>query len=110
MSLSSLETLPALISDFIIGNSSAGVREAPVYGVPSININDRQKNRYHHESVVNVIGEEGQLLKVIQSVLNMKKIKPSFHFGERGSAMRFIAALEDEKLWQVAQQKQFVDL
>ncbi len=28
-------------SNFIIGNSSAGLREAPVYGVPTINIVNR---------------------------------------------------------------------
>ncbi|MDP3935200.1 MAG: UDP-N-acetylglucosamine 2-epimerase, partial [Candidatus Giovannonibacteria bacterium] len=32
-------------ANFIIGNSSAGIREAPFYGVPAINIGGRQSNR-----------------------------------------------------------------
>ena len=32
-------------AQFIIGNSSAGIREAPYYNVPIINIGTRQKNR-----------------------------------------------------------------
>jgi len=35
---------------FIIGNSSAGIREAPYYGVPSINIGSRQNNSMHPKS------------------------------------------------------------
>ena len=33
-------------AELIIGNSSAGIREAPVFGVPTINIGTRQNNRY----------------------------------------------------------------
>ena len=32
----------------IIGNSSSGVREAPFYGVPTIDLGNRQKNRANH--------------------------------------------------------------
>jgi UDP-N-acetylglucosamine 2-epimerase (hydrolysing) len=35
-------------ADAIVGNSSAGIREAPVYGVPTINIGSRQLNRFTH--------------------------------------------------------------
>ena len=30
---------------FIVGNSSSGIIEAPYFGVPSINLGNRQKNR-----------------------------------------------------------------
>ena len=32
----------------IVGNSSAGIREAPVYGVPVVNIGTRQMNRFNY--------------------------------------------------------------
>ena len=38
-------------SQFIIGNSSTGVREAPVFGVPAINIGSRQTGRNSCESI-----------------------------------------------------------
>src|SRR5207253_3046033 len=43
----------------LVGNSSSGVREAPVYGVPSVNIGTRQLNRYSYPSIVDVPEEVG---------------------------------------------------
>ena len=40
-------------SNFIIGNSSSGMREAPVYGVPTINLGNRQKNRNMSDTIIN---------------------------------------------------------
>ncbi len=40
-------------SEFVIGNSSAGVREAPYYGVPTINIGSRQNKRAMADSILN---------------------------------------------------------
>ena len=41
-------------SQFIIGNSSAGIREAPYYGIPIINIGTRQQNRAVHADILHV--------------------------------------------------------
>ena len=38
--------------DFVIGNSSSGILEAPFYKIPTINIGDRQKGRIRHPSVI----------------------------------------------------------
>jgi GDP/UDP-N,N'-diacetylbacillosamine 2-epimerase (hydrolysing) len=45
-------------ADFIIGNSSAGITEAPALGTPTINIGDRQKGRMMASSVINCEGTE----------------------------------------------------
>lgn len=37
----------------VIGNSSSGIVEAPSFGVPSINIGDRQKGRLQASSIIN---------------------------------------------------------
>lgn len=37
----------------VIGNSSSGLIEAPSFGIPTINIGDRQKGRIQAESIVN---------------------------------------------------------
>lgn len=39
--------------EFVIGNSSSGLIEAPSFGIPTINIGDRQKGRLQAESVLN---------------------------------------------------------
>lgn len=40
-------------SAMVIGNSSSGIIEVPSFGVPTINIGDRQKGRLQADSVVN---------------------------------------------------------
>ncbi|MCM1266538.1 MAG: UDP-N-acetylglucosamine 2-epimerase [Bacteroidales bacterium] len=37
----------------VIGNSSSGISEAPVMGVPTVNIGDRQRGRIQEASIVN---------------------------------------------------------
>jgi GDP/UDP-N,N'-diacetylbacillosamine 2-epimerase (hydrolysing) len=39
-------------ADFVIGNSSSGLIEAPCFGIPTVNIGDRQKGRTRGESVI----------------------------------------------------------
>jgi len=38
--------------EFVIGNSSSGILEAPFYKIPTINIGDRQKGRIRHPSII----------------------------------------------------------
>ncbi len=39
--------------EMVIGNSSSGLTEAPSFGVPTINIGDRQKGRIQAQSILN---------------------------------------------------------
>jgi len=59
-------------ADFMIGNSSAGVREAPYYAVPTINVGTRQHNRVSYESIINVGYESQEILNAITQ-LNVKQ-------------------------------------
>lgn len=95
---------------FIIGNSSAGVRESPVYGVYSINIEGRQSNRFKYKSIIDVDGTEESIKKAINSIKDLLPCEPSYHFGKGGSATRFINALETTGLWNIPKQKQFIDI
>ena len=40
-------------STMVIGNSSSGIMEVPAFGIPTINIGDRQKGRVQSDSVIN---------------------------------------------------------
>lgn len=92
----------------IIGNSSAGVREAPVYGMPTINIGTRQTNRFDYPSIMHVPEETA---KIVQAMRNLPSaVTPSRHFGRGNSAELFMAALREPSLWQTSPQKQFRDL
>lgn len=91
----------------ILGNSSAGIREAPVYGVPTINIGTRQLNRYEYESIINVGYNKSAILASLQNLPH--SIKPSLHFGRGESAKLFFNELTSGSLWNTPRQKQFVD-
>lgn len=76
-------------SQFIIGNSSAGIREAPYYGIPIINIGTRQQNRAIHADIINVDYSEKNILEALQNIDN-HEVKPTQNdFGKGNSAALF---------------------
>jgi len=95
-------------SQVLVGNSSSGVREAPVYGVPSINIGTRQLNRYRYPSILDVAEDESAILEALENL--PRAVPPSFHFGHGQSARQFVAALQSAAVWRTSRQKQFRDL
>ncbi|WP_019520672.1 UDP-N-acetylglucosamine 2-epimerase [Faucicola boevrei] len=96
-------------ADFIVGNSSAGVREAPFYSLPSINIGTRQNARFRGKSVIDCGYDESDILQAIAKIdtLNLEK---STHFGEGNSTELFEKFINSDELWQIPVQKVFVDL
>lgn len=96
---------------FMMGNSSAGVREAPYYALPSIDIGSRQQNRGSSESIVHVANSKADILEAIKTVLeNEYEVPKALHFGDGKSAEHFLEILQDTSLWQTAHQKQFQDM
>ena len=92
----------------IVGNSSAGIREAPVYGVPTVNIGTRQLNRFQHSSILN-IPEDAAAVAAALGSLPVASV-PSHHFGTGQSAKRFIEELRRPAFWQAPRQKRFRDI
>ena len=63
-------------SKFLIGNSSAGICEAPYLGVYSIDIGDRQSGRVYKEksdSVFHIDDRDEGLVELISKVSKLKK-------------------------------------
>ena len=87
---------------FMLGNSSAGVREAPAFGVPSINVGTRQNGRYKCEGIADVPAEREAIMAALASP---PKAKPDHHFGEGKAAQKFMEKLRDKKFWKVPVQK-----
>jgi UDP-N-acetylglucosamine 2-epimerase (hydrolysing) len=92
----------------IVGNSSSGIHEAPVYGVPTINVGSRQLNRFQYPSITNVPENEERILTAFREA--NRSSPPSFHFGHGDSAKRFVQHLLTPELWRTNRQKQFRDL
>ena len=96
-------------SHFLIGNSSAGVRESSYYGVPSINIGTRQRNRQSNQLIVDSPSLRSELLSAISKVDSIER-KPIFPFGNGNSAELFKSIIDNEKIWPISTDKIFIDL
>jgi UDP-N-acetylglucosamine 2-epimerase (hydrolysing) len=94
---------------FLIGNSSAGIHEAPIYGVPTINIGTRQKNRFRYESIFNVDFDNAAILAAVGKFKTYARFNACTYYGDGKSAQKFISVLNGS-VWEIANQKQFKDL
>lgn len=56
-------------SQMIIGNSSSGIIEAPSFGIPTINIGDRQKGRLQASSIINCEPKTEKIVRAINVAL-----------------------------------------
>ena len=97
-------------SQFIIGNSSAGIREAPYYGIPIINIGTRQQNRAVHADIVHVDYRRESILAALELIDNHIIIPTETDFGQGNSAQLFLESIENEAIWEINHQKQFKDI
>jgi len=97
-------------ADYIIGNSSVGIREAPVYAVPAINVGSRQQNRFEADLIINVAHDRKAILEAIAAVKKFPKMPPCYYFGDGHGAAAFMKALAGRELWETPKQKQFCDI
>lgn len=96
-------------ADFIIGNSSAGVREAPYYGIKTINIGTRQQNRVFSDSILNCNYLKEDIIQGINAIKRLQIVEIKSEFGEGNSAQKFIKILSGKNIWEISHQKQFND-
>lgn len=91
---------------FLIGNSSSGIFEAPYFKIPTVNIGDRQKGRYKHNSIID---SDYSVESIIDSINianddsfkeSLKQMKYEFGDGDASEkAIRFLKTLTiDEQL------------
>ncbi|MFL0802356.1 MAG: UDP-N-acetylglucosamine 2-epimerase (hydrolyzing) [Agarilytica sp.] len=98
-------------SDFIIGNSSAGIREAPYYNVPTVDVGSRQNNRVKLASIVHSQYETEGILNSIELTQNLTINDESRgYFGEGRSDQLFIELMRSAGLWKIDHQKQFQEI
>lgn len=95
---------------FIIGNSSAGIRESGIYGVPAVDIGTRQSGRYSVTNICNIqhVNENvEEILCAIENADNYRKV--IFTFGKGNSTEKFMEYVKSEQFWDIETQKHFVD-
>lgn len=98
-------------SSFIIGNSSAGIREAPFYQTPTIDIGTRQNNRSKGNYILSISHNVDEILSAITNCNQLKSDKIDISgFGDGNSNTLFLHLLNSQQIWNVDCQKQFQDL
>lgn len=97
-------------ANFIIGNSSAGVREAPYYGTPTINLGSRQYRRSISKTIYNIEFKEKKIKELMDRFIKTKiKLKKFKEFGAGNSNKKFIKIISNGFFWKTSNQKYFKD-
>ena len=96
-------------SNFIIGNSSAGIREAPYFSIPTINLGTRQLNRSNNNNIINCSENKLDILKAINLSLGLS-IDTYSEFGLGNSDKLFRQIISKKSTWNISKQKLFFDL
>ena len=95
-------------AQFIIGNSSAGIREAPYYGIPTVNVGTRQNGRSASTDIINVAYDTQAILSGIEKAFTVS-LQPTHLFGDGKSDEQFAQILSTTQFWNTSKQKVFKD-
>lgn len=98
-------------AECIVGNSSAGIRESGIYGVPAIDIGTRQNGRYDRSRLLNIqhVEEQEEAIEAALNRIQDYAVKCQ-DFGMGNSTELFLDILAKEEIWNRKIQKTFVDL
>lgn len=82
---------------FVLGNSSSGIIEAPAFGVPTINIGDRQRGRMQASSVLNCATNREAICQAIEKALSDSFVQQARHtlnpYGDGNTSEKIVAVL-----------------
>lgn len=93
----------------IVGNSSAGVREAPFLGIPSLDVGTRQNARASGPSIVSVDAQDTAAIAQFLEQYWGKTYPRDAQFGQGSAAERFVEILKCANFWDRGFQKVFQD-
>jgi len=94
---------------FIIGNSSSAIMEAPYFNIPAINIGERQINRFGVNKVINTSFNSVNIIKAIKTI-KRKKINFKPIFGKGDSSKKIINIIKTNKFKKLHIQKLYKNL
>ena len=102
-------------AEFVLGNSSSGIAEAPAFHVPTVNIGDRQRGRLQSVSIINCSSKAEDIVNAIKYAMSSehkavckKVISP---YGDGTAAKQIAAKVKDIILGgEIDLKKKFYDL
>lgn len=97
----------------VVGNSSSGIVEVPSFGIPTLNIGDRQRGRIAAESVYNCKTDKGSILKGLEIIMSLefKEKATGIHnpYDKEGTAQSIFDVISTYPL-ELLNQKHFYDI
>jgi UDP-N-acetylglucosamine 2-epimerase (hydrolysing) len=96
-------------AELLVGNSSSGVREAPVFGTPSIDLGSRQQGRAASGSIQHCPAERDAILAAIAEARRRGRTTPDLTFGAGSTTSEIVQVLEGDELWKLPLEKVFQD-
>jgi len=94
----------------VLGNSSMGIREAPYYGTPTVNVGPRQDGRTNNPQILHVPGERAAILQAMELASSRPGLRSVRDWGHGDSHVRFRRQLERAEIWDTPVQKVFRDI
>lgn len=102
-------------AEFVLGNSSSGIAEAPAFHVPTVNIGDRQRGRLQSVSIINCSSKAEDIVNAIKYAMSSEHkavckqvISP---YGDGTAAKQIAAKAKDIILGgEIDLKKKFYDL
>lgn len=115
VSMGQLRYLSAMkYSKMVVGNSSSGIIEAPAFGVPTLNIGDRQKGRVRAETVldcaVNKEDIKASLLQLLNTDYSIKMMQAEGEKKAEVATSELIIKYIKQHLNEVNIKKEFYDI
>jgi UDP-N-acetylglucosamine 2-epimerase (hydrolysing) len=92
-----------------VGNSSAGVREAPFLGVPSLDIGTRQSNRSSATTITTASPMDVAAIAAFLESEWGRRHGSDQSFGQGSASANFLALIKDEAFWTRPFQKYFCE-
>ena len=89
----------------MVGNSSAGVREAPFLGLPSLDVGSRQNNRAQADSIFGCSAFDQEKIQLFLTNQWHHRYKVDASFGNGMASDQFVKVLNVDKYWKVNIQK-----
>lgn len=109
-SLGMISYLSALkYASFVMGNSSSGILEAPLMGIPAINIGDRQKGRLTAETVINCKAEYTEIVSAIDKAERMPHVVTHI-YGDGTTSAQIMSVLQEILTSPIEMKKKFFDV
>ena len=81
-------------SSFVLGNSSSGIIEVPVFGVPTVNIGERQKGRLMAETVISCKTDTDSIIKAMHKAIKVPRMTSTL-YGDGNTSEKILKVIKE---------------